>query len=107
MLARGRAPLLERVAAEAVPVPLDEREDPREPRRRRRARPGVDGGMTSLAKLGFDRVGIDDAWQACHAGYVGSFPDADGTPLVNRTKFPSLKNLVAYGKSKGLKMGFC
>ena len=66
----------------------------------------VDGKPTSLADLGFDSVGIDDGWQACGTGYQGSFHDEAGTPLVNETKFPSLKDLVTYGHSKGVKMGW-
>lgn len=38
--------------------------------------------------------------QACGTGYQGSFHDEAGTPLVNKTKFPSLKDLVTYGHSK-------
>jgi hypothetical protein len=38
--------------------------------------------------------------QACGTGYQGSFHDEAGTPLVNETKFPSLKDLVTYGHSK-------
>ena len=66
----------------------------------------VDGKPTSLADLGYVHVGIDDGWQACGTGYKGSFHAEDGTPLVNTTKFPSLKSLVSYGSEKGLKMGF-
>jgi hypothetical protein len=57
----------------------------------------VDGKPTSLADLGYDSVGIDDGWQACGTGYKGSFHAADGTPLINKTKFPDLKALVSYG----------
>ena len=32
----------------------------------------VDGKPTSLLDLGFDRIGMDDNWQACGAGINGS-----------------------------------
>ena len=72
----------------------------------------VDGKPTSLLDLGYGRVGLDDGWQACGSGWAPagssskSFHAQDGTPLVNTTKFPSLKQLVEYGHSKGLLMGW-
>eukprot|EP00927_Polykrikos_kofoidii_P061609 TRINITY_DN56443_c0_g1_i1.p1 TRINITY_DN56443_c0_g1~~TRINITY_DN56443_c0_g1_i1.p1 ORF type:complete len:462 (+),score=50.82 TRINITY_DN56443_c0_g1_i1:70-1386(+) len=66
----------------------------------------VDGKPTSLADLGFAHVGIDDNWQACGTGYKGSFHLEDGTPLVNKTRFPNLTALVDYGHDAGLKMGW-
>jgi len=60
----------------------------------------------SLADLGYGRVGIDDNWQACGTGYKGSFHAQDGTPLVNKSRFPDLKALVDYGHSKDLKIGW-
>jgi hypothetical protein len=61
----------------------------------------VDGTPTSLVDLGFVHVGIDDGWQACGTGRMvnnkSSFHAADGTPLVNKTKFPDLKAMVDYG----------
>ena len=67
---------------------------------------------TSLLELGFTNVGVDDGWQACGTGRElnnhSSFHAADGTPLVNKTKFPDVKAMVAYGhKNKGLTMGWC
>lgn len=56
----------------------------------------------SLADLGFSRLGIDDGWQACGTGWQDSFHAEDGTPLVNGTRFPDLKQLVAYGNAAGL-----
>ena len=35
-----------------------------------------------------------------------SSPSFSGTPLVNVSKFPSLKGLVDYGHSKNMKMGW-
>jgi len=69
----------------------------------------VGGVGTSLADLGFDRVGIDDGWQACNRGKNlsgGTFHADDGTPLVNKTLFPNLASLVAFAKSRGVKMGW-
>jgi alpha-galactosidase len=66
----------------------------------------VGGKPTSLADLGFNHLGIDDGRQACGTGYKGSFHAADGTPMVNKTKFPDLKSLVDYGHAKGSKMGW-
>ena len=62
---------------------------------------------TSLLALGFSDVGVDDGWQACGTGRAldnhTSFHAADGTPLVNFTKFADVKAMVAYGhKNKGM-----
>jgi alpha-galactosidase len=66
----------------------------------------VDGIATSLLDLGYDRVGVDDGWQACGAGYKESFHGKDGTPLVNKSIFPDLKDLVTYGHARKVKMGW-
>lgn len=70
----------------------------------------VNGKMMSLVDLGFVHVGVDDGWQACGMGRVlnnrSSFHAMDGTPLVNKSTFPDLKAMVAYGHSKGAKMGW-
>ena len=44
--------------------------------------------------------------QACGSGVNGSFHDAAGKPLVNKTLFPDLKGMVATAKSKGVRMGW-
>ena len=66
----------------------------------------VDGAPMSLADLGYARLGIDDGWQSCGSGPGGSYHAHDGTPLVNRSRFPSLKSLVNYGHGAGLLMDF-
>lgn len=66
----------------------------------------VDGVPTSLQDLGFNSVGIDDGWQACGTGHKKSFHASDGTPLVNKTKFPDLHALVSYAHSKNVKIGW-
>ena len=88
-------------------------------------------GGVSLADVGFGRVGVDDGgrdlgycsppsgfdilptgWQACGTGVMdnrthkASFHAVDGAPLINTSKFASLKSLVDYGHSKGVKMGW-
>lgn len=56
-------------------------------------------------------MGSASGWQACGTGRFldnhSSFHAADGTPLVNKTKFADVKGMVAYGhKNKGLTMGW-
>jgi alpha-galactosidase len=68
-------------------------------------------GGVSLLDLRFSDVGVDDGWQACGTGRSldnhSSFHAADGTPLVNKSKFQDVKAMVAYGhKNKGLTMGW-
>ena len=72
----------------------------------------VDGVLTSLADVGYGRVGVDDGWQACGTGWAPdpkdklSFHDKWGTPLINGSTFPSLRDMVTYGHSKNVKMGW-
>lgn len=66
----------------------------------------VNGVPTSLSDLGYYRLGIDDGWQACGAGKSSSYHADDGTPLVNRTRFHNLKELVNIGHEHGLLMDF-
>ena len=49
----------------------------------------------SLSARGYRSVGIDDGWQACGAGVNGTFHDAAGQPLVNRSRFPDIGALNA------------
>ena len=72
--------------------------------------PGVPGESLSLHAIGYEHVGVDDGWQLCGTGWAPagqkpSFHAKDGTPLVNTSKFPSLKGLVDYGHGKKMKMG--
>ena len=74
-----------------------------------RSRPGG----ASILDLGFEYCSLDDFWQSCYlenqtslGGVQGSFHDASGYPVVNVTKFPSLKNMVGFAHSLGLKMGW-
>ncbi|KAJ9455014.1 Alpha-galactosidase [Diplonema papillatum] len=66
----------------------------------------VEGQPMSLSDLGYITVGLDDNWQACGTGYMGSFHDVNGNPLVNTTTFPSMKNMTGYGHARGLKVGW-
>eukprot|EP01047_Picozoa_sp_COSAG01_P002314 COSAG01_NODE_60_length_29981_cov_23.262533_39_plen_190_part_00 len=66
---------------------------------------------TSLLKLGFRDVGVDDGWQACGTGAPlasgkKTFHSVTGAPLVNKTKFPDVKALVDYGHKRGVTMGW-
>ena len=60
---------------------------------------------TSLLKLGYNHVGLDDCWQSC-TGEGGSFHDAAGQPIINTSRFPSLKAMVQHGHAEGVKVGF-
>ncbi|KAJ9460399.1 Alpha-galactosidase [Diplonema papillatum] len=66
----------------------------------------VDGVPTSLVDLGYVSAGLDDAWQACGTGYLGGFHDEDGNPLVNATRFPSMKAMTDHGHALGMKVGW-
>ena len=74
-------------------------------------------GNVSLFDLGYVRVGTDDGWQLCDGGRQivrtpplpnngTSFHAADGTPLVNSSRFSSMASMVAYSHAKGVKMDF-
>ena len=66
----------------------------------------VDGKPTSLLDLGYDRIGMDDNWQACGTGINGSFHTVDGTPLWN-TRFPDVKAMNSRIHRLGLKSDWC
>jgi hypothetical protein len=63
----------------------------------------VDGKPTSLIDLGYNRIGMDDNWQACGEGVNGSFHDAAGVPLWNKTLFPNVVEMNKKAHSLGLK----
>lgn len=70
-------------------------------------------GDVSLLDVGFSYCSLDDFWQPCFpdnqtavGGVQGSFHNATGYPLVNETKFPSLRSLTDYVHGLGLKIGF-
>lgn len=61
---------------------------------------------SGLLQSGYEEIGVDDGWQDCGAGVNGSFHDADGRPLVNKTRFPDVKGMVEKANSRGVKMGW-
>ena len=62
-------------------------------------------GPVSLCDLGYCAVGVDEGWEGCGEGVGKTQHYANGTPAIN-PKFPDLQELVDYGHSKKLKMGF-
>jgi hypothetical protein len=67
----------------------------------------VDGKPTSLLDLGFDRIGMDDNWQACGTGINGSFHAADGTPLWDTARFSDVRAMNEKIHRLGLKSDWC
>ena len=68
-----------------------------------------DGTKVSLFDVGYTSVGIDEGWENCSGADPNNGQrqhDADGFPMVDTDKFPSLKWLVDYGHSHGVKMGW-
>jgi alpha-galactosidase len=66
----------------------------------------VDGAATSLLDLGYNRIGLDDAWQDCGKGVNHSFHDPSGKPLIRPDRFPDMAAMNAYAKSKGIGSGW-
>jgi alpha-galactosidase len=67
----------------------------------------VDGVPTSLLDLGYSSAGIDDGWQKCNSGPGGvGFHDAKGYPIVDTSKFPSMKAMTAKATSLGITPGW-
>eukprot|EP00051_Salpingoeca_urceolata_P017088 m.230243 g.230243 ORF g.230243 m.230243 type:complete len:471 (+) comp18858_c1_seq2:4808-6220(+) len=64
------------------------------------------GPAPSLKDLGYLHCGIDDGYQDCGAGVNGTFHDADGWPLINKTKFPDMLVMNSYAHQLGILMGF-
>jgi hypothetical protein len=61
---------------------------------------------TTLLSLGFKTIGIDEGWEGCNMGVNGTVHYKNGTPTVDPARFPSMHDLVSYGHSKGVRMGF-
>ena len=67
----------------------------------------VNGVPTSLADLGYSDVGLDDAWQRLNSGPGGvGYHDAQGRPIVNTTRFPSLRAMADHAHSLNLTSGW-
>ena len=64
-------------------------------------------GNVSLLSLGYRTASLDDGWQACGKGANGSFHAADGTPLVDGSKFADLGEVCRHAHAhKGLGCGW-
>ena len=64
---------------------------------------------TSLCNLGYCDVGLDDNWQACDSPLAAPgmhYHDIVGNPIVNKTTFPSLREMTDYAHSLNLTAGF-
>lgn len=70
-----------------------------------RRRHSIDGKPTSLLDLGFDRAGIDSGWAEC-TGVNGSWHDASGHFLINKTRFPDMKAMTNHAHKSRVKMDF-
>lgn len=66
----------------------------------------VDGVFCSLYELGYNRIGLDDAWQDCGKGVNGSFHDASGRPLIKNKTFPDMAGMNEYASQKGVGSGW-
>jgi len=67
----------------------------------------VDGVPTSFFDLGYSDVGLDDGWQLPGSGPGGKgYHSANGTPVVNTTRFPDLAAMAAHGHSLNLTVGW-
>ena len=64
------------------------------------------GPQKSLLDLGYNRIGLDDAWQDCGAGVNGSFHNASGWPLIKNSTFPSMASMNKYAREKGIGSGW-
>ena len=68
----------------------------------------VNGEPTSLLDLGYNDVGLDDAWQLC--GSYGekkyTYHKEDGTPVVDTSLFPSFNDMTSYAHNLGLTAGW-
>eukprot|EP01013_Petalomonas_cantuscygni_P032487 TRINITY_DN59045_c0_g1_i1.p1 TRINITY_DN59045_c0_g1~~TRINITY_DN59045_c0_g1_i1.p1 ORF type:complete len:466 (+),score=72.10 TRINITY_DN59045_c0_g1_i1:81-1478(+) len=64
-------------------------------------------GNRSLADIGFRHAGLDDCWQDCTGGANGvDWHDAEGRPVIERSKFPDLKAMAGKATSSGLIPGW-
>lgn len=75
----------------------------------RRSRKNWAGKLVSLCDLGYCDVGLDDTWQACNSPNAAEgmhYHDAQGNPIVNLDRFPSLLNMTNHAKKLGLKAGW-
>ena len=67
----------------------------------------VDGVPTSLKDLGYNDVGLDDAWQLCgsYTPEAYTYHDGTGAPVIDYSKFPDFKAMTDLAHSLGLTAG--
>ena len=68
----------------------------------------VNGKPTSLADVGYTDAGLDDCWQKC-GSYISAnytYHDANGSPVVDTTAFPDLKEMTDFAHSLNLTAGW-
>ena len=64
---------------------------------------------TSLCDLGYCDVGLDDNWQECGSPEAApgmNYHDINGNPIVNRKRFPDLRQMTDYAHSLNLTAGW-
>ena len=75
----------------------------------------VNNVATSLADIGYNRIGVDDNWQLCNSTdsngnanghYWHNNSEPNGWPNINTDRFPNLSAMVDYGHSKNVLMGW-
>ena len=77
----------------------------------------VDGVPTSLADLGYTRASVDGRYLDCEpstrtackydcGGVNGSYHDAEGAPVLNKTGFPDVAAMVEKAHSLNLTAGW-
>ena len=75
----------------------------------------VNGVATSLADIGYNRVGIDDNWQQCNSTdsygkptghYFHNDTAPNGWPIVNTDRFSDLSSMINYAHSKNVLVGW-
>mmetsp|Transcript_71242 Transcript_71242/g.87389 ORF Transcript_71242/g.87389 Transcript_71242/m.87389 type:complete len:428 (-) Transcript_71242:1030-2313(-) len=68
----------------------------------------VDGVPTSLADLGYNRVGVDDNWQTCdsNGNYFHNDTAPNGWAVINNSTFPNVTALVEYAHNKNVLIGW-
>ena len=68
----------------------------------------VNGELVSLFDLGYNDVGLDDAWQLC--GHYGpkknTYHDENGIPVVNTDLFPNFNDMTKYAHDLNLTTGW-
>ena len=68
----------------------------------------VNGTPTSLWDLGYTDFGLDDAWQKCgkYGPHDWTYHDANGRPVVDTHRFPSLLDMTSFGHNLSLTVGW-